>query len=125
MSSGLNVELLIWLTSQGIQNLFGALDASLLVGFVTAPQHQVGSDARADKVDPVAGPDKNTHFTEAVTGRLAIAKIVFFGAIQPSQNRHFSTNVPHSIQPCIKLWRPADYVGHRFTCSLLATPCRC
>ena len=125
MSSGLNVDLLMSLTSQGIENLFCPLDSSFLVGFIASPQHQVSGDARAHKVNPVAGPDKHTHFTHAIAYRLAIAKIVFFGSIQADQYSRLTPHILHTVEPCIELGRPADRIGHRFKCSLLATPCRC
>ena len=125
MSSGLNFDSLISLTSQGIEDLFCPFDSSFLVGFIAAPHHQVGRDSRAHKVDSVAGPDKHTHFTHAIAYRLAIDKIVFFGSIQADQYSRLTPHTLHTVEPCIELGRPADRIGHRFKCSLLATPCRC
>jgi hypothetical protein len=112
MSSGLNVDLLISLPSQGIEYLFCPLDSSPLIGFIASPQHQVSGDSRAHKLHPEAGPDEDTHFTQSIAYGFAIAKIVFLGSIQPGQNCSFSPNIPHTVEPCIKLRRPADQISH-------------
>lgn len=81
MSSGLNFDSLISSTSQGIKDLFCPFDSSVLVGFITAPEHQVNSDARTHKVNSVAGPDKHTHFTHPIAYGCTIAEIIFLGSV--------------------------------------------
>ena len=112
MSSGLNFDSVISSTSQGIENLFCPFDRSFLVGFITAPKHQVSSDTRTHKLNSVARPDKHTHFTHAVANGFTIAEVVFLGSIQPRQYSGFSIAISHTVEPCIELRRPADEIGH-------------
>ena len=48
----------------------------------------------------------------------------FFGSIQADQYSRLTPHIRHTVEPCIELGRPADRIGHRVTCSLLATPFR-
>lgn len=115
---------------QGVGHFNGALDVTLLCGFVAAHQKQVDRLATTSEIDPVTRATMNPHFGDALSNRLAITKIAMLRSTNAVSDAGSALCILECRQPRIKLVGALE-IDHGFIvsdrirlCKLLCLPIR-